>query len=94
MITIGNNGGEGLSRTSVSKLRGIAADEATSSEQTGSKSDSVNLSNAAELIRLAKTATSPNQLNLQALSATVRSGQYRSEPAQISRAIVEGHLTT
>jgi len=55
--------------------------------------DEVSLSNASGLVSLAKTLTpADKQTKVVALTAPVRSGQYRAETAQVARSIVQAHL--
>jgi hypothetical protein len=53
----------------------------------------VKLSSASSLIAAAKTSTSAaHEAKLSSLASLVRSGQYNADSAQVSHAVVEGHL--
>ncbi|MGH9584190.1 MAG: flagellar biosynthesis anti-sigma factor FlgM [Bryobacteraceae bacterium] len=57
-------------------------------------SDSAQLSNAANLVTLARQVSSPDrQARVSGVIAQVRSGQYQVDPPQVGRALVQGHLS-
>jgi anti-sigma28 factor (negative regulator of flagellin synthesis) len=59
-----------------------------------SKTDSVNLSSASQLLSLAKAAAAApdRSAKVSSVSAAVRSGQYSSDIASVSAAVVQGHI--
>jgi len=67
-------------------------DSHIAANKTGS-SDSVNLSSASQLLNLAKaSATSDRSAKVASVTALVRSGQYSTDDASISHAVVQGHI--
>ncbi len=71
---------------------GGANSDARSNAAGGAKSDSVSLSNAASLIALAKSGAGNRQEKVQNIGSQVRSGTYQADTAQVSRAVVQGHI--
>ncbi len=57
-----------------------------------SRNDSVNLSSASQLLNLAKTSATDRSAKLASVSSLLRSGQYSTDTASVSHAVVEGHL--
>jgi hypothetical protein len=62
--------------------------------------DIVKLSSASQLLAIAKALEAPShqagvshQAKLDSIAAQVRSGTYQADLGQVSRAIVQGHLT-
>jgi len=56
--------------------------------------DIVKLSSASQLITTAKAlGASSQQARIDSIAAQVRSGTYQADLGQVSRAIVQGHLT-
>jgi anti-sigma28 factor (negative regulator of flagellin synthesis) len=55
-------------------------------------SDSVNLSSAAALVNLAKSAAPDRSSKVASVAALVRSGQYSSDAASVSQAVVQGSI--
>jgi anti-sigma28 factor (negative regulator of flagellin synthesis) len=92
-MRIGNQGVDSLGSGSVSSVGGASSDNRTSGSSSINKSDSVSLTNAANLIALAKAGSTSRQSQVQALAAQVRSGSYKTDTDQVSRSLVEGHLT-
>jgi anti-sigma28 factor (negative regulator of flagellin synthesis) len=67
--------------------------EGASGLDTGA-SDLVNLSDATNLVALAKQASSPGrQARVSGLIAQVQSGAYQVDVPQVGRAVVQGHLS-
>jgi anti-sigma28 factor (negative regulator of flagellin synthesis) len=57
-------------------------------------SDLVNLSDAANLVSLARQTSSPDrQARVSGVIAQVRSGQYQVDGPEVGRALIQGHLT-
>jgi hypothetical protein len=92
-MRIGNGGLESLGNGSVGSVGGAGSDSRTSPSGSGTKSDSVSLSNAANLVALAKTGGASRQSKLESLGAQVKSGSYDSDTGLVSRLVVEGHIT-
>jgi anti-sigma28 factor (negative regulator of flagellin synthesis) len=84
-------------QTVTTGVGGTGASGGTDANQStagpGAKGDSVKLSNASELVSLAKSAAlASRDAKLSNISAMVRSGQYNADTASVSRAVVEGHI--
>jgi anti-sigma28 factor (negative regulator of flagellin synthesis) len=71
---------------------GTAAPDAKTVSNGGATSDSVRLSSAANLVALAKSASAARQSKIQDLGNQVRSGAYQTDNAQLSQAVVQGHI--
>jgi anti-sigma28 factor (negative regulator of flagellin synthesis) len=57
------------------------------------RSDTVSLSNATNLVALAKSSSAAvGQAKLESIGAQLRSGQYQSDTAQLSRSVVQSHI--
>jgi hypothetical protein len=93
-MRIGNSSIDSLIGTGATAVNGAGAESPSSaSVQDGAGSDTVRLSNASSLIGLAKASTSAtNQVKLDSLAAQLRAGQYQADTAQVSQAVVAGHL--
>lgn len=67
--------------------------EAANGANTGA-SDLVNLSDATNLVALARQASSPDrEARVSGVIAQVRSGQYQVDLPQVGRAVIQGHLS-
>lgn len=75
-------------------VEGLSPDARSSSAQRqGLTSDTVSLSDAANWIGLAKTSVpAAEQQRIASVREQLRSGQYHTDVAEISRAVVGGHL--
>ncbi|HEX7361706.1 MAG TPA: flagellar biosynthesis anti-sigma factor FlgM [Bryobacteraceae bacterium] len=57
-------------------------------------SDSAHLSNAVHWVAFARQASSPErQARVSGVIAQVQSGQYSVDPPEVSRSVVQGHLS-
>jgi hypothetical protein len=57
-------------------------------------SDSAQLSNAVHWVAFARQVSSPErQARVSGVIAQVQSGQYSADPPEVSRAVVQGHLS-
>jgi anti-sigma28 factor (negative regulator of flagellin synthesis) len=92
-MRIGNSGLDGISNGGVGSVGGTGSGDRTSASSSGTKSDSVSLSNAANLIALAKSGAASRQSKIQSISEQVKSGNYSTDSDQVSRSLVEGHIT-
>jgi anti-sigma28 factor (negative regulator of flagellin synthesis) len=72
-------------------VSGVQSSQAGASAKSG-KADSVNLSNATQLVNLAKTASAERNTKVSNVAALVRSGQYSADTASVSQAVVAGHI--
>jgi hypothetical protein len=91
-MRIGNSSIDSLIGTGATAVNG-AGSPSGASAQDGAGADTVRLSNASNLIGLAKASTSAtNQVKLDSLAAQLRAGQYQADTAQVSQAVVAGHL--
>jgi anti-sigma28 factor (negative regulator of flagellin synthesis) len=79
------------SRRTTSAIGGADAQSAASRFATlGATEDQVSLSNASNLVALAKgTVPTDRQAKINALTAQVRSGQYNPDLSEVSRAMVQ-----
>lgn len=93
MVRIGSSSIDQLGGGSVGSVGGANSDTRSSGAGASPKSDSVSLSNAANLIELAKAGAASRQSKVQSLSADIKSGKYQADNAQTSHAMVEGHIT-
>jgi anti-sigma28 factor (negative regulator of flagellin synthesis) len=93
MVRIGGSGIDQLGGGSVGSVGGANSDSRSSATGASPKSDSVSLSNAANLIELAKAGAASRQSKVQSLGAEIKSGKYQADNAQISHAVVEGHIS-
>jgi hypothetical protein len=77
-----------------SRIDGLGSDsESQGKVRSGNTGDTVQLSEARNLIQLAKTSTSAAQVqHLDAVRAQVGAGQYETDFGQLSHALVNGHL--
>jgi hypothetical protein len=93
-MRIGNSSLDSLIGTGPSAVNGAGGDSpSVGNSPDGARADSVSLSNAGNLIGLAKASTSATQpAKLASLTAQLRAGQYQANTAQVSQALVEGHL--
>jgi anti-sigma28 factor (negative regulator of flagellin synthesis) len=90
-MRVASNNVEQLGAGGPRAVGATAAD--TKTVGTGSSaSDSVRLSSAANLVALAKSASAARQSKIQDLGNQVRSGTYRPDNAQLSQAVVQGHI--
>jgi anti-sigma28 factor (negative regulator of flagellin synthesis) len=73
---------------------GSEANQARTAANRRATDDSVSLSNASQLVNLAKTnSVAPDHAaKLASLAALVRTGQYSADTAGVSHAVVEGHI--
>jgi anti-sigma28 factor (negative regulator of flagellin synthesis) len=97
MVRIGTSGVDNLGSGNVGPVGGANPEgrSLAAAAGTSSKADSVTLSSAAGLVALAKSsASSASQSKLQSLSAQVKSGSYEADLGQISRAVVQSHITS
>jgi anti-sigma28 factor (negative regulator of flagellin synthesis) len=87
---------ETISPSSAGGAAGISGVGGSSSRVAGTTSggsDSVNLSSASQLLSLAKaSASSDRSAKVSSVAALVRSGQYSTDNASVSQAVVEGHI--
>jgi anti-sigma28 factor (negative regulator of flagellin synthesis) len=91
-MRIGNNGVDQLGTSSTGAVNGASPDSRTSSAGS-QKSDSVNLSNAQNLIALAKAGAVSRQVKVDQIGSQVRSGQYQTDSTEVSQAVVQGHIS-
>ncbi len=91
-----------LTNTSIETLSTGHSGSTTSVTGTGgsnsgatktTSSDSVNLSNASQqLLSLAKASAPDRSAKLASVASLVRSGQYSTDTASVSHAVVQGHI--
>jgi hypothetical protein len=89
-----------ITNTSIETLPSSGAGAASGVQATqqgisanNSKTDSVNVSSASLLLNLAKASAAPDRsAKVSSVSAAVRSGQYSSDLASVSQALVGGHI--
>ena len=92
-MRIGNGNIDSLGSGGIGSVGGAGSESRGSTAAASSKSDSVNLSNAANLVALAKSGSASRQSKLDSISAQVKSGSYQSDSAQVSQAVVQSHIT-
>jgi anti-sigma28 factor (negative regulator of flagellin synthesis) len=92
-MQISNSNIDSLGNSGVGAVGGAASGYRTSAGGVGNKSDSVSLSNAANLIALAKSSAASRQSKLQSLSAQLKSGSYQADTDVVSQALVDGHIS-
>jgi anti-sigma28 factor (negative regulator of flagellin synthesis) len=90
-MRIGNGSIDSLGSGNVGSVGGAGSDSRAAA--SNAKSDSVNLSSAANLVALAKAGAASRQSKVESLSAQVKSGAYQADNAQVSHAVVEGHIS-
>lgn len=74
-------------------VAGVAGNDSRSSGASKSAgSDSVQLSGASQLLSLAKASASDRSAKVANVAALVRSGQYSTDTASVSHAVVQGHI--
>lgn len=89
-----------ITNTSIETLPSSSAGAASgvqAAQQAGSarsyKTDSVNVSSASQLLNLAKASAAPDRsAKVSSVAAALRSGQYSSDIASVSQALVGGHI--
>jgi anti-sigma28 factor (negative regulator of flagellin synthesis) len=93
-MRIGNSSLDSLIGSGPGAVNGTGNESpAVSRTSDGTGADSVRLSSASSLVGRAKAsdaATDPAKLA--SLAAQLRSGQYQADTAQVSHAVVDGHL--
>ena len=73
-------------------IGGVGKSDSRATSRTAN-SDSVNLSNAAALVNLAKASAAPDRSSkVASVAALVRSGQYSFDTASVSQAVVQGNI--
>jgi anti-sigma28 factor (negative regulator of flagellin synthesis) len=91
-MKITNTSIETLAPASTGAANGVQATQQGTAAKT-SKTDSVNVSSASQLLSLAKAAAAPDRsAKVSNVAAAVRSGQYSSDIASVSHAVVQGHI--
>jgi anti-sigma28 factor (negative regulator of flagellin synthesis) len=92
-MKITNTSIETLAPAGTAAASGVQAAQQGTATKT-SKTDSVNVSSASQLLSLAKAAAvSPERsAKVSNVAAAVRSGQYSSDNASVSHAVVQGHI--
>jgi anti-sigma28 factor (negative regulator of flagellin synthesis) len=85
--TIGPGGAAGAGAAS-----GAGSNGSGTAAAKAANSDTVNLSSASQLLSLAKTSASDRTSKLANVAALLRSGQYSTDTASVSRAVVDGHI--
>jgi len=91
-MKIGNSGIDQLGISNTGAVNGVSPESRTSSAGS-QKSDSVNLSNAQNLVALAKAGAASRQVKVDQIGSQVRSGQYQTDSNQVSQAVVQGHIS-
>jgi anti-sigma28 factor (negative regulator of flagellin synthesis) len=89
-----------ITNTSIETLPSSGAGAASGVQATqqgnsasNAKTDSVNVSNASQLLNLAKASAAPERsARVSSVAAAVRSGQYSSDIGSVSQALVGGHI--
>lgn len=82
-----------LGSGSADSVAGSQVDARSSAAVAKTKPDSVSLSDATNLVALAKASAASRQTKIDSLSEQIQSGAYQSDTAQISHAVVQGHIT-
>jgi hypothetical protein len=93
-MKITNTSIETLAPAGAGAANGVQANQQGTAAKT-SKTDSVSLSFASQLVSLAKAAAAAapdRSAMLASLAAAVRTGQYSSDIASVSAAVVQGHI--
>ncbi len=90
-MKITNTSIETLAPAGAGAANGVQANQQGTAART-SKTDSVNLSSASQLLSLAKAAAPDRSAKVSSVAAAVRSGQYSSDNASVSHAVVQGHI--
>ena len=91
-MKITNTSIETLAPTGTGAANGVQANQQGNSAKTA-KTDSVNVSSASLLLNLAKASAAPDRSAMVSnVAAAVRSGQYSSDIASVSHALVGGHI--
>jgi anti-sigma28 factor (negative regulator of flagellin synthesis) len=72
---------------------GVAGGNSRAAAAKVGGSDSVSLSSASQLVNLAKASAAPDRAaQVASVASLVRSGQYSTDNASLSHAVVEGHI--
>lgn len=90
-MKITNTSIETLATGGAAAAGGVGASQHTSAAAQ-SKNDSVNVSSASALLNLAKSSATDRSAKLASVASLIRSGQYSTDNASVSHAVVEGHL--
>jgi anti-sigma28 factor (negative regulator of flagellin synthesis) len=91
-MKITNTSIETLPAAGAGAASGVQASQQGGASKTA-KTDSVNVSSASQLLNLAKASAAPERsAKVASVAAAVRSGQYSSDIAGVSQAIVGGHI--
>ena len=91
-MKITNTSIETLPSAGAGAASGLEANHQGTAAKTA-KTDSVNVSSASQLLSLAKASAAPQRAaQVSNVAAAVRSGQYSSDAASVSQALVEGHI--
>jgi hypothetical protein len=93
-MKIGNSSIDSLIQGGTGSVNGVdSGGSSAASARAGGGSDSVRLSNASNLVALAKaTSTDSSAARVQSLSSLIQAGQYQADSFQTSQAVVDGHL--
>jgi hypothetical protein len=93
-MRIGNSSLDSLIGTGPAPVNGTGGESSTIvPTPEGTTTDSVRLSGASSLVGLAKASTSATPpAKLASLAAQLKAGQYQADTAQVSQAVVNGHL--
>jgi anti-sigma28 factor (negative regulator of flagellin synthesis) len=88
------NGAVGSSGNDVYTSRiGQNVTSSPAANTSASAADQSSLSNASELVAMAKNMMPADRVtHFRAISAAVSTGNYEADPAEISHAVIEGHL--
>jgi hypothetical protein len=71
-----------------------AANTRDAAKTAAQAADQTSLSNAGELVALAKNLMPADRLShFQAINAAMNTGQYQADPAAVSQAVVSEHLS-
>jgi anti-sigma28 factor (negative regulator of flagellin synthesis) len=89
-MKITNTSIETLATGGAAAAGGVSASQQAAAAK--SKNDSVNVSSASALLNLAKASAADRSAKLASVASLVRNGQYSTDNASLSHAVVEGHL--
>ena len=92
-MRIENNTVDNRIQSGPGSVEGVGSEGSSSKAQNSLATDTVRLSDARHLVALARDSTSAVQRQrLESVTSQLRSGQYQTDLAEISHAVVTSHL--